>query len=160
MQDLIKELAALLTDKNMTLATAESCTGGLLAATVTHRPGASKMFECGFVTYSNQSKTALLDIPDSILRTHGAVSSEAAMAMANGAILKTTADMAIAVTGVAGPEGGTDEKPVGLVFFGFAIREKMLKSVEQKFSGERADIRRRAVQFALQQAIALLKEKQ
>jgi nicotinamide-nucleotide amidase len=115
---LVAEAAELLADcraRRRTLATAESCTGGLIAAILTEVPGASRVFECGFVTYSNAAKTEMLAVPADLIERHGAVSEEVARAMAAGALTHSAADIAVSVTGVAGPGGGTAEKPVGLV---------------------------------------------
>ena len=99
------------------MATAESCTGGLVAAALTAIAGSSDVFECGFVTYSNEAKQRLLGVPAAILLRHGAVSAEAAAAMAKGALKRSSADFAVSITGIAGPAGGSKEKPVGLVHF-------------------------------------------
>jgi len=113
-------LLALCKQKNIMVATAESCTGGLIAGTLTEVSGSSDMLDRGFVTYSNEAKTDLLGVSPDMLDRYGAVSSEVAAAMAEGALSRANADLTIAVTGIAGPEGGTDLKPVGLVWFGCA----------------------------------------
>ncbi len=105
---------------SLMLATAESCTGGLIAACLTEIPGSSDVFERGFVTYSNAAKHDLLGVPEQLLADHGAVSGQVAQAMAAGAIKNSRAGLAIAVTGIAGPDGGSADKPVGLVWFGLA----------------------------------------
>jgi nicotinamide-nucleotide amidase len=118
LEALIGEAAALLEacrQKGLTIATAESCTGGLIAATLTEVPGSSDVFERGFVTYSNEAKTDMLGVPAELIAAHGAVSEPVALAMAEGALANSPAALAVAVTGVAGPSGGTAEKPVGLV---------------------------------------------
>ena len=102
--------------RNETITTAESCTGGLIAATLTAIPGSSDVFERGFVTYSNSAKSELLGVPFWLIERHGAVSEDVARAMAGGALTHSQASLAVAVTGIAGPEGGTEEKPVGLVY--------------------------------------------
>lgn len=112
-------------DKNLTITTAESCTGGLIASMITQVSGASTLFEAGFVTYSNRMKTALLGVPESLLTKHGAVSQEVVIAMAQGALDKSSADLAIAVSGVAGPEGGSDEKPVGTVWIAWGSKDNL-----------------------------------
>ena len=109
------ELLAAARAKGLKLATAESCTGGLIAGVLTEIAGSSDVFERGFVTYSNQAKEEMLGVPAALLRQHGAVSEAVARAMAEGAIRNSTSDLSVAVTGIAGPGGGTDEKPVGLV---------------------------------------------
>ena len=123
---LIAQAAELLTvarKRGITIATAESCTGGLLAATLTAVPGSSDVFERGFVTYSNASKSEMLGVPVWLIERHGAVSEDVARAMAGGALTHSRATIAIAVTGVAGPGGGTAEKPVGLVHFAAGRRD-------------------------------------
>ena len=120
---LVEEAAALLAacrERGLKLATAESCTGGLIAAILTEVPGSSDVFERGFVTYSNEAKTEMLGVSAALIEKHGAVSAEVARAMAEGALRNSRADIAVSVTGVAGPGGGTAEKPVGLVHFGAA----------------------------------------
>ncbi|WP_193178199.1 CinA family protein [Oricola nitratireducens] len=115
--DHVGALLALCKEKNVTIATAESCTGGLIAATLTEVAGSSAMVDRGFVTYSNEAKTDMLGVPPDMIERYGAVSSEVASAMAEGALSRANADVTIAVTGIAGPDGGTDLKPVGLVWF-------------------------------------------
>jgi nicotinamide-nucleotide amidase len=136
-------------ERGLTLATAESCTGGLIAAALTHIAGSSDVFERGFVTYSNQAKTEMLGVPADMIQRLGAVSAEVARAMAEGALAFSRADIAVSVTGVAGPGGGSLEKPVGLVWFGCARRAASSAIFEQRFSGDRAAIRAQAVAFAL-----------
>lgn len=116
----LEALLALCDEKAVMIATAESCTGGLIAATLTDVAGSSAMVDRGFVTYSNRAKTELLGVPKEIIERLGAVSGEVAGAMAEGALARSDADVAISVTGIAGPDGGTDLKPVGLVWFGCA----------------------------------------
>src|SRR5690606_21949365 len=115
-------LAEKMSAKNLMLVTAESCTGGLLANTITHKPGVSKIFERGFVTYSNESKMEMLGVPREILDNYGAVSAECAQLMAEGALKNSRATLSVAITGIAGPDGGSPEKPVGLVYFGYALK--------------------------------------
>jgi nicotinamide-nucleotide amidase len=109
-------------EKNLRIATAESCTGGLIAACLTEIPGSSDVVDRGFVTYSNDSKTELLGVSPELIEQHGAVSQEVALAMAEGALAHSRADISVSCTGIAGPGGGTPEKPVGLVYIGFARR--------------------------------------
>ncbi len=134
--------------KNLRVATAESCTGGLIAAALTHAAGASDVFDRGFVTYSNEAKTELLGIPADLIAKHGAVSEEVARAMAAGALRLSRASMAVAVTGIAGPGGGSAEKPVGLVWFGFATTSRCM-SEKKIFPGNRTEIRAHTVAHAL-----------
>ncbi|MCX7751059.1 MAG: CinA family protein [Candidatus Bipolaricaulota bacterium] len=131
-----------------TLAVAESCTGGLLAGRITDVPGASAYFRGGIVAYSNEAKVSLLGVPPEVLRTRGAVSPECARAMAAGARERFGATHALAVTGIAGPGGGTPEKPVGLVYIALASPDGMWAE-EHRFSGGRAEVRRQACDAAL-----------
>ena len=145
----VAPLAQALQAKNLTLALAESCTGGLIAACCTDLAGSSNWFDCGFVTYSNRAKTQLLGVPAELIAAHGAVSEQVAAAMAQGAVQRSGAGVAVSVTGVAGPSGGTAQKPVGMVCFGFAYAGKTF-AVTQHFLGNRAAVRQQAVAFALQ----------
>ncbi|MDP2818170.1 MAG: CinA family protein [Polaromonas sp.] len=141
--------------KNWMLASAESCTGGLISAACTDLAGSSNWFERGFVTYSNEAKTELLGVDAALIDTHGAVSEEVARAMAAGAIARSRAQVAVAVTGVAGPSGGSRAKPVGTVWFGFML-DGRLSSEVQHFGGDRAAVRLATVQHALQRLVQLL----
>lgn len=160
MQDLVDQLGKLMMEKNMMLATAESCTGGLLSATITQKPGSSKFFERGFVTYSNEAKMELLGVSKETLEKQGAVSPETADAMAQGALNNSRAHLAVSITGIAGPDGGTEEKPVGLVYFGFALKEGSAGSVESRFEGSRKEIQVQATVTALKHLISILEEDQ
>ena len=120
MTGIVHELAALLRERKLTISLAESCSGGLLSKILTDLPGSSAYFLAGVVAYSNDSKTALLDIPSVLIQLNGAVSAEVAKAMAEGVLRATGSDLALSVTGVAGPDGGTEEKPVGTVYLGLA----------------------------------------
>ncbi len=131
------------------LATAESCTGGLVAAALTAIAGSSDVVERGFVTYSNAAKTELLGVPAELIAADGAVSEAVARAMAEGALARSRADIAVSVTGVAGPGGGTATKPVGLVWFGLARRGSAAATVRKLFPGDRGGVRRAAVEQAL-----------
>lgn len=131
------------------VATAESCTGGLIAACLTEIAGSSDVLERGFVTYSNEAKMELLQVPDAILATRGAVSAEVAEAMAQGALGQSRADIAVSVTGVAGPGGGSVAKPVGLVYMGLCRRGEAPKHRKLNFSGNRGDVRGATLQAAL-----------
>ena len=130
------------------LATAESCTGGLVAAALTHVPGSSDVMDRGFVTYSNEAKTEMLGVPAALIAAQGAVSEAVAIAMAEGAVARSRAAIAVSVTGVAGPGGGSADKPVGLVWFGMARQGNSALAEKQIFSGDRAAIRAQAVAFA------------
>jgi nicotinamide-nucleotide amidase len=128
-----RELVTLLRAKKLVVATAESCTGGLVAAALTDIPGSSDIFDRGFVTYSNAAKEEALGVPAQIIREHGAVSAQTARAMAVGALAHSNAEIAVAVTGIAGPDGGSDEKPVGLVHFACARKGGAVTHVERRF---------------------------
>jgi nicotinamide-nucleotide amidase len=132
-----------------TIATAESCTGGLVAGRITNVPGSSAVFRYGWVTYANEAKTAELGVPAELITKHGAVSAEVAQAMAEGALRAGEAHVAVAVTGIAGPDGGTEEKPVGLVWFGVARRGGKTETVQRNLSPVRATFRAMAAQIAL-----------
>lgn len=145
-----EHLLAKMRSRGWKLATAESCTGGLIAATFTEVAGASDVFERGFVTYSNAAKIGDLGVEFETLYRHGAVSAEVAKAMAQGALRSSAADVAISVTGIAGPEGGSPQKPVGLVYIGLAARETPAISREFRFGDlTRSDIRAHTVAEAL-----------
>jgi nicotinamide-nucleotide amidase len=136
--------------KGVKIATAESCTGGLIAGLLTEIAGSSDVFERGFVTYSNDAKTELLGVPAAMIRQHGAVSEVVARAMAEGAIRNSPAQMAIAVTGIAGPGGGTDEKPVGLVHIAAALAGEATRYRECRFGDiGRTEVRLKTVEAAL-----------
>jgi nicotinamide-nucleotide amidase len=142
------ELIELYKARNMTLATAESCTGGLVAAALTSVPGCSAVFTNGLVTYANEAKARMLGVPEATLAEHGAVSPQVAKAMAEGARQWVGTDAAISITGIAGPDGGSAEKPVGTVWFGLATAKGSLAE-HRLFTGNREDIRTQAVTFAL-----------
>ncbi len=146
--DSIAQLADLLTKRGWLLATAESCTGGLIAAACTERAGSSNWFERGFVSYSNASKTELLSVPVELIAQHGAVSEPVARAMAQGAVTHSAAQVAVAVTGVAGPTGGSAVKPVGTVWFGFRVGTQVDTEC-RCFPGDRAEVRRATVAHAV-----------
>ena len=153
--DRVTSLATLLLQRQWQLATAESCTGGLIAGACTDLSGSSHWFERGFVTYSNAAKTELLGVPAALIEAHGAVSEPVARAMAAGALSHSAAQVAVAVTGVAGPTGGSPDKPVGLVWCGFALPHQVL-SEKMIFAGDRAAVRAATVQHALQRLVQLL----
>ena len=145
----IQRLAEVLLERDWMLATAESCTGGMIAAACTDLAGSSQWFERGFITYSNEAKTELLGVDASLIASNGAVSEVVARAMAFGAVRNSRAKVSVAVTGVAGPTGGSKDKPVGTVWFGFMI-DGRLDSEMQRFDGDRADVRRATVEHAVQ----------
>ncbi|WP_066566178.1 CinA family protein [Snodgrassella sp. CFCC 13594] len=134
---------------NHTVTCAESCTGGLLAAEFTRLSGSSAWFNMGYVTYSNHAKTKLLNVNETTLRHYGAVSEECVREMALGALIDAKADYALSISGIAGPTGGTADKPVGLVWFGLASKQRIWAK-HKIFAGDRSDIRQQAVEFALQ----------
>jgi nicotinamide-nucleotide amidase len=149
MEDLANTLGARLKRANEMLATAESCTGGWAAQVVTSVAGSSAWFERGFVTYSNEAKQELLGVRAETLRAHGAVSEETACEMARGALERSRATVSVSITGVAGPAGGTPEKPVGTVCFAWA-RAGEVRSETRRFAGDRESIRRQSVILALE----------
>ena len=155
---LLNRAAALLSQcrrRGLSIATAESCTGGLVAALLTEIPGSSDVVERGFVTYSNQAKQELLGVSGETLASFGAVSEPTALAMVEGALTRSSASLAVSVTGVAGPGGGSAEKPVGLVHFACAGPNGRVVSLERRFG----DLGRSAVRMAsVEQALALLEE--
>jgi nicotinamide-nucleotide amidase len=143
-----KQLAALLQDKGWMLATAESCTGGLIAAACTELSGSSNWFERGFVTYSDEAKIELLGVDAVAIRAQGAVSETVVRAMTFGAVRNSRARVSVAVTGIAGPTGGSKDKPVGTVWFGFMV-DGLLTSEMKRFPGDRAAVREATVDYAL-----------
>ncbi len=147
---LVDKLSAILTDKELLLATAESCTGGMISSAIIAYEGASKFFDRGFVTYSNDAKREMLGVSDNILRHYGAVSPQCAVAMALGALDKSNADISVSVTGIAGPSGGSEDKPVGLVYIAIAILGKEPQEHEFNFTGSRNEVRKAACQAALE----------
>ena len=134
--------------RGMTVATAESCTGGLIAAALTAIAGSSDVVDRGFVTYSNAAKTEMLGVDPSLIEQFGAVSEPVAAAMASGALQRAPVDLAVSVTGVAGPGGGTPGKPVGTVWFGLATRHGKTQIERQVFPGDRTDVRNATVLHA------------
>lgn len=133
-----------------TVTTAESCTGGWIAKVITDVAGSSAWFERGFVTYSNEAKHQLIGVNETTLEAYGAVSKGVVLEMAQGALAAAKADYAVSVSGIAGPEGGTPEKPVGTVWFGFADKHGRTLAKVQRFDGDRDAVRRQATEFALQ----------
>jgi len=154
-RDLCLELARSLQERGWMLATAESCTGGMIAAACTDLSGSSNWFERGFVTYSDAAKTELLGVDAALIAQHGAVSEVVARAMAFGAVRHSQARVSVAVTGVAGPTGGSPEKPVGTVWFGFQV-DGRLTSETRRFDGDRAAVRCATVDHALHRLLQLL----
>jgi nicotinamide-nucleotide amidase len=164
MTDETHDLAARLLEqcrrRSWRIATAESCTGGLIAGALTAVPGSSDVVEGGIVSYSNDAKTLLLGVPAGLIERVGAVSAEVAAAMADGALTRLpAADLAIAVTGIAGPGGATPGKPVGLVHFGLARREATTQTQREVFAGDREAVRRATVDRALCLLLAAVQER-
>lgn len=149
----LKNLSAELRSRGFVLTVAESCTGGGVAAALTELPGSSAWFERGFVTYSNTAKIDMLGIDPQLIEKDGAVSESVAMAMAQGALAHSRADVALSITGIAGPDGGSAQKPVGTVWFGMATREKPAEAFMRFFQGDRASIRQQAILSGLSELI-------
>lgn len=147
---LAQRVGARLKEQGLRLATAESCTGGWVAQVVTSVSGSSEWFDRGFVTYSNDAKREMIGVRVETLDRYGAVSEETAREMAAGALAASRAQIAVAITGVAGPTGGTPQKPVGMVCFAWAVRGGAVDSTTQRFAGDREAVRRASVIFALE----------
>jgi nicotinamide-nucleotide amidase len=154
-QDICLELGNALTKKKFRIALAESCTGGLVCQHLTNIPGSSFWFDRGFVTYSNESKIELLKVSQDTLLKFGAVSKEVASEMALGALNESHAQIALSITGIAGPSGWSIEKPVGTVFFAIAHQNKIIFNASKVFPGSRENIRESSCLFALNQVLAL-----
>jgi nicotinamide-nucleotide amidase len=146
----VDRVAAALRARGWKMAAAESCTGGWIAKCCTDRAGSSDWFERGFVTYSNAAKHELLGVDDALLASAGAVSRNVALAMAEGALRNSRADAALAVTGIAGPDGGTPDKPVGTVWFAWVVSGREAEAERTRFGGDREAVRRQAVRHALE----------
>ena len=143
------EVAALLAQKKIRVTTAESCTGGLIAKRITDVPGASGVFEFGWVTYADRAKTEMLGVPENVLKRYGAVSEPVVKAMAEGALERSGADVAVAVSGIAGPGGGTPEKPVGTVWLAWAFRGGETRAEMMLYPRDRSSFRKMVSQRAL-----------
>jgi nicotinamide-nucleotide amidase len=153
--NLSAQLGAAFKQRVWTLALAESCTGGMAAQYITAIPGSSAWFERGFITYSNVAKVEMLGVAEATLRQFGAVSEQTAREMAAGALRRSHARVAAAITGIAGPDGGTEEKPVGIVWFAWASKNGLPHSEMRRFSGDREAIRKQAVEAVFQGLIQL-----
>ena len=160
LEGLARELGTALCARRWTLATAESCTGGWVGELITALPGCSHWFERGFITYSNAAKTEMLGVTKETLAVHGAVSEETAGAMAAGALKYSRAQATLAITGIAGPGGGTPQKPVGLVCYGWALADGTIMSSTCRLDGDREEIRSRAAAAAMRGLIELLRSDQ
>jgi len=146
---LINRLAESLIEKHLKLAVAESCTGGMLAQLCTSIEGSSSWFECGLVTYSNSSKTQLLGVQANVLNEYGAVSKQVAEQMAKGVLSHCNAEISASITGIAGPGGGSESKPVGTVFIGIGVKNQITEASHHLFEGDRHSIREQSVQMAV-----------
>jgi nicotinamide-nucleotide amidase len=156
LHQLASELGDKLKARGWMLATAESCTGGWVGQSVTSLPGSSQWYERGFITYANDAKIEMLGVPPETLALHGAVSEETASAMAAGALAHSHAQAALAISGIAGPGGGTPKKPVGLVCYGWALSDGTVMSSTCRLDGDRDEIRSRAVAAAFRGLIDLI----
>lgn len=156
MTQILKKVSKKLHQKKLLLVSAESCTGGLLAKQITDLSGSSAIFDRGFITYSNDSKMEMLDVQKNTIEGSGAVSEAVVKEMARGALNNSNGDISVAISGVAGPDGGTKDKPVGMVCFGFMQKNHIPKSVTKIFDGNRNEIRLNAVDFALEEILEML----
>jgi nicotinamide-nucleotide amidase len=154
--ELALRVGATLKSKGMMMTTAESCTGGWIAQAVTAVPGSSEWFERGFVVYTYISKREMLGVKPETLEQHGAVSQETTREMTAGALARSHAQVAVSVSGTAGPSGGTPQKPVGTVCFGWGVKDGVVQVATQHFTGDREAVRRQAVVFALERVLAVL----
>ncbi|MBE7047299.1 MAG: CinA family protein [Ruminococcaceae bacterium] len=157
-KELLDILFDLLRKHNITLSTAESCTGGLIAGAITSLAGISSYYKEGFVTYANEAKNKHLNVPEHILENHGAVSHQTAFYMVRGLVKNTGADVGVAVTGIAGPGGGSQEKPVGLVYISTCAKDDVTVT-KNIFSGDRENVRNMTVDMALKLLIEKIEEK-
>ncbi len=145
----VKKVSVFLKNKNLKLVTAESCTGGWVAKILTDLPGSSDYFDRGFVTYSNQAKQDMLGVSKETLDAYGAVSEQVVAEMVSGALKNSSSDVAIAISGIAGPSGGTKEKPVGTVCFAWQLKDHKAETQTIRFEGNRDSIREKSVEFIL-----------
>jgi nicotinamide-nucleotide amidase len=156
LHEVTQELASVLIKNNWCLSTAESCTGGMVAASITELAGSSEWFERGYVTYSNQAKSQDIDVSQNLIEQHGAVSDQVARAMALGAKQNSGSDIALSITGIAGPTGGSPEKPVGTVCFAWLLANDQMISETKHFEGDRQQIRQQACNFSLRKLLSLV----
>ena len=157
LESLSSELGSLLNKKNYFFTTAESCTGGWVGQSLTSVPGSSSWYGCGFITYSNIAKYKILNVSKETLDNHGAVSQEVVEAMVKGALLKSRANLGVAISGIAGPGGGTLERPIGTVCLAWKLNDLPTLSITEVFEGSREEVRFKSVWKALEGAISLLK---
>ena len=155
-QDIAEQLVKIAKDKKLTIATAESCTGGMISSAITDIPGSSAVFRYGFITYANEAKEKLLRVTHHTIEQYGAASEETAREMANGALQNSEADIAVAVTGIAGPAGGSPEKPIGLVYIAVATQDGVHVDTNN-FVGNRNEIRMATTKKAIELLIDVLK---
>ena len=155
LSQLAMEVGGQLRDQGLVLATAESCTGGWLSKVITEVAGSSAWFDCGFVTYSNASKVAMLGVDIHLLDQHGAVSIPVVEAMVTGALARSCATLAVSISGIAGPEGGSADKPVGTLCFGWGKKDQPTQSAICHFQGDRTQIRLQSVEFILRKLLEL-----
>ncbi|WP_455205462.1 nicotinamide-nucleotide amidase [Kaarinaea lacus] len=156
LDQLSEQIGQALLAQKLVLATAESCTGGWVAQVVTQTAGSSQWFDRGFVTYTNESKQEMLAVREATLQQHGAVSQATVTEMAEGALKHSHAQIALSISGIAGPSGGTADKPIGLVWFAWAQTDAATQTQSQHFSGDRTQVRYAAVEFSLQRLLQLL----
>lgn len=152
---LAEKLAEHCKTQQMVLACAESCTGGLLSSTLVDVPGCSAWFDCGLVVYSDLAKQKMLGVDPKTLAHYGAVSKEVAQDLAQGLLQRSSANITVSITGIAGPDGGSDEKPVGTVWFAFASRHGFMKTAHHVFLGSRQEVRMQAVEFVLKELLQI-----
>ena len=155
---IVEQLAANLLQNNKRLTVAESCTGGWIAKVLTDLAGSSEWFERGFVTYSNEAKQEMLGVLASTLEAQGAVSEEVVKEMALGALKNSHADISLSISGIAGPGGGTEDKPVGLVWFSWAYQDAVINTEKKIFSGDRNEVREQAVFHALTELVPFIQK--
>ena len=156
MENFSKKLIQLCVDRELSVSVAESCTGGMIVSKLISIPGASKVIDCGLVTYSNKAKQIYLDVPEFDLQKYGAVSKQVAELMINGLKNKNNSDIYISTTGIAGPEGGSKKKPVGTVFHSFYINKKAILTIKNFYEGNRYNIRLKASMFSINETFKKL----
>lgn len=156
MLSLVQSASQTLRAQGFKLATAESCTGGMISAAFTDLSGSSDIFDRGFVTYSNEAKIAMLGVSPATIEAHGAVSEQTAREMCEGSLKNSLADVTIAVTGIAGPSGGTPDKPVGLVYIGLAKKKSETRIFRHVFAGDRQAVRQQTVEQALEHLMDII----
>jgi nicotinamide-nucleotide amidase len=156
MENFSKKLIQLCVNKELSISIAESCTGGMIVSKLISIPGASKVIDCGIVTYSNKAKQIYLDVPEFDLQKYGAVSKQVAELMINGLKNKNNSDIYISTTGIAGPEGGSKKKPVGTVFHSFYINKKAILTIKNFYEGNRYNIRLKASMFSINETFKKL----